>query len=100
MLIYVIVSCPQAQVVIICIHNENCIFINVIVFYFVFSAVFIGEGKNLTNYFTFWLYVCKFVEFNSELLNTIENVNVYAFVFFHTILTVAQNTRMTFVLNT
>ena len=53
MLIYVIASCPQSQGVIICIHNENCIFINVIVFYFVFSAVFIGEGQNLTNYFTF-----------------------------------------------
>ena len=30
---------------------------NVIVFYFVFSAVFIGEGLNLTIYFTFWFYV-------------------------------------------
>ena len=61
MLIYVIVSCPQAQGTILCIYNGNCIFINVIVFYFVFSAVFIGEGQNLTNYFTFWPYVCKFV---------------------------------------
>ena len=93
----VIVSCPQAQGAIICIYNENCIFINVIVFYFVFSAVFIGEGQNLTNYFTFWLYVYKFVEFDSKLLNTFENINVYAFVFFHTILTVAQNTQMTFI---
>ena len=96
MLIYVIVSCPQAQGQL-CIHNENCIFINEIVFYFVFSAVFIGEGQHLTNYFTFWLYICKFVQFNSKLLNTCENINVYAFVFFHTILTVAQNTRMTFI---
>ena len=39
------------------IYNENCIFPNVIVFYFVFSAVFIGEGQNLTIYFTFWSYV-------------------------------------------
>ena len=61
MLIYVMVNCPQVQGTILCICNENCICINVIVFYFVFSAVFIGEGQNLTNYFTFWLYVCKFV---------------------------------------
>ena len=61
MLLYVIVSCPQAQGANICIQNENCIFINVIVFYFIFSAVFIGKGQNLTNYFTFWLYVCNFV---------------------------------------
>ena len=58
MLIYVMVRCPQAQGVIICIYNENCIFINVIVFYFVFSAVFIGEGQNLKILFTFWLYMC------------------------------------------
>ena len=61
MLIYVIVCCPQAQELIIYNYSENCIFLNVIVFYFVFSAVFIGEGQNLTNYFTFWLYICKFV---------------------------------------
>ena len=57
MLIYVMGSCPQAQRTILCVYNENCIFINVIVFNFVFSAVFIGEGQNLTNYFTFWPYV-------------------------------------------
>ena len=57
MIIYAIVSCPQAQRTILYIHNENCIFPNVIVFYFVFSAVFIGEGQNLTIYFTFWPYV-------------------------------------------
>ena len=28
---------------------------------------------------------------------TIENINVYAFVFFHTILTVAQSTQMTII---
>ena len=61
MVIYVIVSCPWAQGVILCIHIENYIFINVIVFYFVFSAVFIGEGQNLTISFTLWLYICKFV---------------------------------------
>ena len=61
MLIYVIVSCPQAYGTILDVYIENCIFINVIVFYFVFSAVFIREGQNLTNYFTFWLYICKFV---------------------------------------
>ena len=52
MLIYAMVSCPQAQETILCMSNENCIIINVIVFYFVFSAVFIGEGQNLTKYFT------------------------------------------------
>ena len=46
MLIYAIVSCPQAQGAIICNYNENCIFLNVIVFYFEFSAVFIwGRAK-------------------------------------------------------
>ena len=34
------------------------------------------------------------MQINSKLLNTYENINVYAFVFFHTILTVAQNTQM------
>ena len=58
MLIYAIVSCPQAQGTIIDVYIENCIFINVIVFYFVFSAVFIEEGQNLTISFTFWLYIC------------------------------------------
>ena len=58
MLIYVIVSCPPAHGTIIDVYIENCIFLNVIVFYFVFSAVFIGEGQNLTISFTFWLYIC------------------------------------------
>ena len=58
MIIYAIVSCPQAQGAIIYIHIEICIFINVIVFYFVFPAVFIGEGQNLTISLTFWLYIC------------------------------------------
>ena len=58
MLIYVIVSCPQAQGAIVCIHVENCIFINVIVFYCVFSAVFTREGQNLTISFSFWPYIC------------------------------------------
>ena len=57
MLIYAMGSCPQVQRTILYVYNENCIFPTVIVFYFVFSAVFIGEGLNLTNYFTFWLYV-------------------------------------------
>ena len=61
MLIYAIVSCPQAHGTILDVYIENCIFINVIVFYFVFSPVFIGEGQNLTIYFTFWLYICWFV---------------------------------------
>ena len=58
MLIYAIESCPQAQGAIICIYIENCLSINVIVFYFVFPAVLIGEGQNLTISFTFWLYIC------------------------------------------
>ena len=41
------------QGAIICIHIEICIFIDVIVFYFVFPAVFIGEGQNLNNFFHF-----------------------------------------------
>ena len=39
MLIYAIVSCPQAQGTILCDYNGNCIFINVIVFYFVFQLL-------------------------------------------------------------
>ena len=58
MLIYVIVSCPQAQGTSLCMYYEICIIINVNVFYFLFSAVFIGEGQNLTKYFTLWLYIC------------------------------------------
>ena len=58
MLIYVIVSCPQAQGTSLCVYYVICIIISVNVFYFVFSAVFIGEGQNLTKYFTFWLYMC------------------------------------------
>ena len=61
MSIYAIVSCLQAQRVIICVYIENCIFINVILFYFVFSVVFIGEGQNLTISFTFfalYMLVC------------------------------------------
>ena len=34
---------------------------------------------------------------NSKLLNTYENINVCTFVFFQTILTVAQNTQMTII---
>ena len=58
MLIYVILSCPQAQGTSLYMYYEICIIINVNVFYFVFSAVFIGEGQNLTKYFTLWLYIC------------------------------------------
>ena len=57
MLIYAIVCCPQVQGANLYDYCENCIFPNVIVFYFVFSAVFIGEGLNLTIYFTLWPYV-------------------------------------------
>ena len=58
MIIYVMVSCPQAQGTNLCVFDEICIIINVNVFYFVFSAVFIGEGQNLTMYFILWLYIC------------------------------------------
>ena len=58
MLICAMVSCPQGQGTILCVFNEICIIINVNVFYFVFLAVFIGEGQNLTIYFTFWPYIC------------------------------------------
>ena len=58
MLIYVIVSCLQAHGTIIDVYIENYIFISVIVFYFVFSAVYFGEGQNVTISFTFWLYIC------------------------------------------
>ena len=37
----------------------DCICIYIIVFYFVFSAVFIGVGQNLINLIAFWLYVCS-----------------------------------------
>ena len=53
MIIHAILTCPEVQGAIICIYIEICIFINVIVFYFVFPAVFIGEGQNLTISFTF-----------------------------------------------
>ena len=94
---YAIVSFPQAHGTILDIYIENCIFVNVIVSYFVFSAVFIEEGQNLNNFFHFlalYMLVCvnKF-----EIIKYNENINVFAFVFFHTILTVAQSTWMTIV---
>ena len=91
-----IVCCLQAQGAIICICIVICIYISVIVFYYVFSAVFIGVGLNLAIVITFGLYICYFVYLNSKLLNSYENINVYAFVFFHTILTVEQNTWMAY----
>ena len=45
-IIYAIESCPQAHGTILDVYIENCLFINVILFYFVFSAVLIGEGQN------------------------------------------------------
>ena len=96
------VSCPPwAGDNFLCMFNEICIIINVNVFYFVFSAVFIGEGQKFKQNISLFgfIYVNLFY-FDSKLLNTIENLNVFAFVFFHTILTVAQNTRMSLILNT
>ena len=58
MIIYAMVGCPQDHGATNCIYIEICIYINVIVFYFVFPAVFIGEGQKLTISFTFWLYIC------------------------------------------
>ena len=61
MLIYAMGGCPQAQRTILCIYYENCIYINVIVLYFVFPSVFIGEGQYLTNYFNFgFMYISLF----------------------------------------
>ena len=57
MLIYVIVSCPHAHGTILVVYIENCIFINIIVFYFVFSAVFIGEGQNVTTFLSLFGFV-------------------------------------------
>ena len=57
-------NCPKAQGTIIDVHIENCIFINVIVVYFVFSAVFIGEGQNLTVISLFgliYISLCKLI---------------------------------------
>ena len=70
MLMYMIVCCPQAQGAIICIYILICISIYIIVFYFVFSAVFVGVGQNLTNLIAFWLYIRSFVYVNSKLFNT------------------------------
>ena len=61
MLIYVIVSCPQAHGIILDVYIENCLFINVIVFYFVFSAVFYwGRAKfhNIFHFLTLYMLVC------------------------------------------
>ena len=38
-------GCLQVQRTILCIYYEYSIYINVIVFYFVFSAVLLGKGK-------------------------------------------------------
>ena len=61
MLIYVIVSCPKAHETIKDVYIENCIFINVIVFYFVFSAVFYWGRATFNNFFHFlalYMLVC------------------------------------------
>ena len=96
MLIYAIVCCLQAQGAIICVCIVNCNCIYIIVFYFVFSAVFIEVGQYLPNFIAFWLYVWSFVYVNSKLFNTSYNINVFVFVIFHTTLTVAQNTQIAY----
>ena len=61
MVLYVIVSCPQGQGAIIYVHIEICIFINVIVFYFVFPAVFYWRRAKFNNFFhflAFYMLVC------------------------------------------
>ena len=61
---------------------------------FCIFTCFIGVGLNLTNLHSFWLCTCSFVYINLKLLNIYLNINVFSFVFFHPILTVAQNTGM------
>ena len=61
MLIYVIVSCPQVQGAIVCIHSENCIFIKIIVIYFViFSCFYCGMAKfnNFFHFLALYMLVC------------------------------------------
>ena len=70
MLIYVMGSCPQAQRTILCVYNENCIFVNVIVFNFVFSAVFIGEGQNLTNCVEAWYSLEQYIGLKEDKLSS------------------------------
>ena len=45
MLIYVIVSCLQANGTILDVYNENCIFINVLYFILYFQLFLLGKGK-------------------------------------------------------
>ena len=57
----------EQQFVFICQVVFMCIFI---VFNFVFSAVLMGIGLNLTNMHLFWLLFYSFVCKNSKLCNT------------------------------
>ena len=61
MLIYAMGACPQAQRTILCIYNENCININVIVFYFlIFSCFYWGREKfnKLFHFLALCMLVC------------------------------------------
>ena len=61
MLIYAIISCPQAQGAIICNYNENCMFLNVIVFLFcIFSCFYWGRAKfnKLFHFLALCMLVC------------------------------------------
>ena len=63
MLIYAIVSCPQAQGTSLCVYYEICIIINVNVFYFVFSAVFYwGRAKfnKIFHSLALYMLICLF----------------------------------------
>ena len=61
MIIYVTVCCPQMLGATICICILNGICMSLIVFNFVFLAVLLGIGLNLTNMHLFWLLLCSFV---------------------------------------
>ena len=52
-----------------CFYTNFPFVIYIIVFYFVFSAVFIGVGQNLTNVIAFWL-LWMFIYVNLKLFNT------------------------------
>ena len=62
MIIYVTVCFPQVQGAIICICILNCIYMSLIVFNFVFSAILMGVGLNLTAMHLFWFSLCSFVD--------------------------------------
>ena len=94
MIIYAIVCCPQVQgtSIFICILNCICIYINCILFC-IFSY-FIGDRVKFNKYafiVALYMFICLLKFKNIQYML---KYNVFLFVFFHTILTVAQNTWM------